>query len=115
MADYHRKNKVYKDFVPEYINIESSKRNVKSTIPETNYYYSGLGNVFIYASHAAPEIVNRRMPNTPMSDCYSFAIITHELLAFCHPFIGDAVIEGRFSINDAMREIFLGLIIERLT
>lgn len=103
LADYHRKNKVYKDFVPEYINIESSKRNVKSTIPETNYYYSGLGNVFIYASHAAPEIVNRRMPNTPMSDCYSFAIITHELLAFCHPFIGDAVIEGRFSINDAMR------------
>lgn len=103
LADYHRKNKVYKDFAPEYINIESSKKNVKTTIPETNYYYSGLGNVFIYASHAAPEIVNRRMPNTPMSDCYSFAIITHELLAFCHPFIGDAVIEDKFSIDDAMR------------
>lgn len=59
LADYHRKNKVYKDFVPEYINIESSKWNVKATIPETNYYYSGLGNVFIYACHAAPEVVNR--------------------------------------------------------
>lgn len=103
LADYHRKNKVYKDFAPEYINIENSKKNVKATLPATNYYYSGLGNVFIYASHAAPEIVNRRMPNTPMSDCYSFAIITHELLAFCHPFMGDAVIEEKFSIDDAMR------------
>ena len=103
LADYHRNNKVYKDFVPEYINIESTKWNVKVIIPETNYYYSGLGNVFIYASHSAPEVVNRRMPNTPMSDCYSFAIIAHELLAFCHPFIGDAVIEGKYSMDEAMR------------
>jgi hypothetical protein len=103
LADYHRKNKVYKDFNPEYINIVCAKWDVKAAMPETNYYYSGLRNVFIYASHAAPEIVNRRMPNTPMSDCYSFAIIAHELLAFCHPFVGDAVIEGRISIDDAWR------------
>lgn len=103
LADYHRQNKVYKDFVPEYINIENIKCNVKTVLPETNYSYSGLGNVFIYASHSAPEVVNRRMPNTPMSDCYSFAIIAHELLAFCHPFIGDVVTEGKFSIDDAMR------------
>lgn len=103
LADYHRKNKVYKDFVPEYVNIETSKWNVKVTIPETNYYYSGLGNVFIYASHAAPEVVNRRMPNTPMSDCYSFAIIAHELLAFCHPFVGDVVIDETYSMDEAMR------------
>jgi hypothetical protein len=43
------------------------------------------------------------MPNTPMSDCYSFAIIAHELLAFCHPFVGDVVIEGKHSIDEAMR------------
>ena len=103
LADYHRKNKVYKDFVPEYINIETTKWNVKAVLPETNYYYSGLGNVFIYASHSAPEVVNRRMPNTPMSDCYSFAIIAHELLVFCHPFVGDVVIEGKYSMDDAMR------------
>lgn len=103
LADYHRQNKVYKDFVPEYINIENFKSNIKAVLPETNYSYSGLGNVFIYASHSAPEVVNRRMPNTPMSDCYSFAIIAHELLSFCHPFIGDVVTEGNFSIDDAMR------------
>ena len=102
LADYHRNNKVYKDLVPEYINIETTKWNVQAVILETNYTYSGLGNVFIYASHAAPEVVNRRMPNTPMSDCYSFAIIVHELLAFCHPFVGDAV-EGKDSMNEAMR------------
>lgn len=103
LVDYHRKNKVYKDFVPEYINIESSPKMVKAILPETNYYYSGLGNIFIYASHAAPEVVNRRMPNTPMSDSYSFAILVHELLAFCHPFIGDAVNEGKYSMDEAMR------------
>lgn len=103
LADYHRKNKVYKELVPEYINVESTKWNAKAVIPETNYFYSGLGNVFIYASHAAPEVVNRRISNTPMSDCYSFAIIAHELLAFCHPFVGDAVIEGKISMEEAMR------------
>ena len=103
LADYHRNNKVYKDLVPEYINIETTKWNVQAVILETNYTYSGLGNVFIYASHAAPEVVNRRMPNTPMSDCYSFAIIAHELLAFCHPFVGDVVIEEKRSMDEAMR------------
>lgn len=103
LADYHRKNKVYKDFAPEYINIENTNLDVKAIMPETEYFYSGLGDVFIYASHSAPEVVNRRMPNTPMSDCYSFAIIAHELLAFCHPFVGDAVIEGKYSMDDAMR------------
>lgn len=103
LTEYHRKNKVYKDFAPEYINIENTENNVEAIIPETDYSYSGLGNVFIYASHSAPEVVNRRMPNTPMSDCYSFAIIAHELLAFCHPFIGDAVIEEKCSIDKAMR------------
>jgi hypothetical protein len=46
LADYHRKNKVYKDFAPEYINIETSRWNTKAVIPETDYSYSGLGNVF---------------------------------------------------------------------
>ena len=38
-----------------------------------------------------------------MSDCYSFAIIAHELLAFCHPFVGDVVIDETFSMDEAMR------------
>jgi len=115
LSNYHRINKVYKDLVPEYINVELSKdESVIVSIPETNYAYSGLGNVFIYASHSAPEVVNRRMPNTPMSDCYSFAVLVHELLAFCHPFVGDKVegnseflaqaFKGRYSWIDDIQD-----------
>lgn len=107
LATYHRCNKVYKDLVPEYINVQVSKDDsVKVSIPETNYLYSGLGNIFIYASHSAPEVVNRRMPNTPMSDCYSFAILVHELLEFCHPFVGDKVIGNHDLLTDAFRGRF---------
>lgn len=105
LADYHRQNKVYKELVPEYVDIESTRWDVKAVVPKTDYIVSGFENIFINASHAAPEVVNRRMPNTPMSDCYSFAILAHELLAFCHPFVGDVVAEGKYSMDDAMRGI----------
>lgn len=105
IADYHRKNKVYKDFAPEYTNVSYNGKDAKVIIPETNYIFSGFGNMFIYASHSAPEVVNRRMPNTPMSDCYSFAILAHEILALCHPFVGDAVNDGTFSIESAMKGV----------
>lgn len=115
LAEYHRKNKVYKDLVPEYINIKvEDDGTLQVVLPQTNYTYSGVGNVFVYASHGAPEVVNRRMPNTPMSDCYSFAIIAYELLNFCHPFIGDKIKEdlslteeafkGKFSWIDSKRD-----------
>lgn len=103
LADYHRQNKVYKELVPKYIDIESTEQVVKAILPKTNYFVSGFDNIFINADYAAPEVVNRRMPNTPMSDCYSFAILAHEILDFCHPFIGDVVIEGKYSMDKAMR------------
>ncbi len=95
LVDYHRQNKVYKELVPEYIKIEKDKNNnLKVQLPKTNYYTSGFNDIFIYASHAAPEVVNRRMPNTPMSDCYTFAILAFELLEFCHPFLGDNALKN---------------------
>lgn len=95
LANYHRQNKVYKELVPEFIKIVKDRSNIlKVKLPETNYYTSGFGDIFIYASHAAPEVVNRRMPNTPMSDCYTFAILAFELLEFCHPFLGDDAIKN---------------------
>ncbi len=104
IANYHRQNKVYKELVPEYIRVFVDKKQIINvSIPETNYLTSGFGNVFIYASISAPEVVNRWMPNTPMSDCYSFAIIVHELLSFCHPFIGDKVLSGKIAYDEAFR------------
>jgi DNA-binding helix-hairpin-helix protein with protein kinase domain len=95
LANYHRQNKVYKELVPEFIKIVKDRDNIlRVKLPETNYYTSGFGDIYIYASHAAPEVVNRRMPNTPMSDCYTFAILAFELLEFCHPFLGDDAIKN---------------------
>ena len=42
----------------------------------------------------APEVIKNYAPNTPMSDCYSFAVIAYELLAMNHPLIGDMVTDG---------------------
>lgn len=107
LADHHRKNMVYKELVPDSINIRISKRDGTPQVqmPKTEYISSGYENIFIFASHSAPEVVNKRMPNTPMSDCYSFAIIVYELLSFCHPFIGDIVTESNSSVklDDAYR------------
>ena len=104
LASYHRQNKVYKDFVPEYIDVKiDNDDTVEVSIPKTDYVYSGFRDIFVYASHSAPEVVNRRMPNTPMSDCYSFAILVHELLEFCHPFIGDKVFGNSDLSADAFR------------
>ena len=95
LADYHRQNKVYKELVPVYIKVANDKNNTLTVIlPKTNYITSGFNDIFIYASYAAPEVVNRRIPNTPMSDCYTFAIIAFELLEFCHPFLGDNVLKN---------------------
>ena len=94
LAEYHRHNKVYKELVPDFIKICKTKNGaLKVVLPETCNLSSGFNDIFIYASCAAPEIVNRRMPNTPMSDCYTFAIIAFELLEFCHPFLGDDAIK----------------------
>lgn len=104
IAQYHRENKVYKDFSPLYIGIKVNKGGLVSVrMPETHYVVSGLGNMFVYASHGAPEIVTRRIPNTPMSDCFTFAILTHQLLAFCHPFIGDIVKKNLSIMEDAFK------------
>jgi hypothetical protein len=104
LASYHRQNKVYKDLALEYIDVKiNNDDTVEVSVPQTDYVYSGFGDIFIYASLSAPEVVNRRMPNTPLSDCYSFAILAHELLEFCHPFIGDKVFGNSDLSADAFR------------
>lgn len=102
LLDYHRHNKVYKDLCPDFINIHITKdKKVKAILAPTKYIALGFENMFVFASVAAPEIANKISPNTPMSDCYTFAIIAYELLALCHPFIGDNVINHKIDIKDA--------------
>ena len=104
IAQYHRENKVYKNLTPQYVGVMVNKDNsVKIQMPETSYLASGFGNLFVYASHSAPEIVNRRIPNTPMSDCFTFSVLAHELLTFCHPFIGDVVKNDISLMEEAFR------------
>lgn len=104
IAQYHRENKVYKNLTPQYVGVIVNKDNsISIQMPETSHLASGFGNLFIYASHSAPEIVNRRSPNTPMSDCFTFSILAHELLNFCHPFIGDVVKDDLSLMEDAFK------------
>lgn len=104
IAQYHRENKVYKNMTPQYVGVIVNRDNsVSIQMPETSHLTSGYGNLFVYASHSAPEIVNRRIPNTPMSDCFTFSILAHEILTFCHPFIGDVVKNDLNLMEDAFK------------
>ncbi len=102
LSAYHRCNKVYKDLCPDFVNAHVTKEGkVKANLTRTDYMTSGFDEIFVFASVAAPEIINKVSPNTPMSDCYTFAIIVHELLAFCHPFIGDDIVNHKKDLKDA--------------
>ncbi len=84
LAEYHAMNMVYKELDPNNIKIEGCKNKIRVVLPKTNHFRSDFGNLFICPNYTAPEVSKRQLPNTPMSDCYSFALIACELLTFSH-------------------------------
>ena len=92
----HAKGLVYCDLSPNnvFISEESRKHNVfLIDMDNVRYKTSIIHNIFT-PFYGAPEVVKSLAPNSPMSDCYSFAVIAYELLALNHPLIGDLVTEG---------------------
>ncbi len=92
----HSKGLAYCDLSPNNI-------FVSDTIGVSNIFLIDLDNVRYRTSlldniytpfYGAPEIISSTAPNTPMSDCFSFAVIAYELLTLNHPLIGDYVNDG---------------------
>ena len=92
----HAKGLIYCDLSPNnvFVSEDPKKHNVFLIDMDNLRYKSGIVHNIFTPFYGAPEIVKGLAPNTPMSDCYSFAVIAYELLAFNHPLIGDIVTDG---------------------
>ena len=52
------------------------------------------GGVSVYTpGYGAPEVVQGRDQSRPQTDCWAFAVMAFKLLALCHPFIGNKVLQ----------------------
>lgn len=98
----HAKGLVYCDLSPNnvFISTNPNKHNVfLIDLDNLRYRTSIIHNIYT-PNYGAPEVVKNLAPNTPMSDCYSFAVIAYELLALNHPLKGDMVNEGEPELEE---------------
>lgn len=92
----HAKGLIYCDLSPNnvFISDDAKKHNVFLIDMDNLRYKTSIVHNIYTPFYGAPEVIKNYAPNTPMSDCYSFAVIAYELLAMNHPLIGDMVTDG---------------------
>ena len=92
----HAKGLIYCDLSPNnvFISDDERKHNVFLIDMDNLRYKTSIVHNIYTPFYGAPEVIKNFAPNTPMSDCYSFAVIAYELLAMNHPLIGDMVTDG---------------------
>ena len=54
---------------------------------------SGAGSAVYTPGYGAPEVVRGTGDSRPRTDCWAFAVMSFKMLALCHPFIGEKVLE----------------------
>lgn len=88
----HQKGIVYGDLSPGNVFVSSDKdENQTWLIDVDNLHYENDGDFCIGTPrYMAPEVYNGHS-NSIMSDCYSFALIAFECLAFSKPFSGTII------------------------
>lgn len=98
----HSKGLVYCDLSPNnvYVSEKPSKCNVFMIDMDNLRYKTSIIHNIYTRYYGAPEVVKEIAPNTPMSDCYSFAVIAYKLLTFTHPLIGDKVSDGELELEE---------------
>ncbi len=98
----HAKGLIYCDLSPNnvFVSEDPRKHNVFLIDMDNLRYKSGIAHNIYTPFYGAPEVVKNLAPNSPMSDCYSFAVIAYELLAFNHPLIGDVVTDGEPEVEE---------------
>lgn len=98
----HSKGLIYCDLSPNnvYISEDKNKHNVFLIDMDNLRYKTSIIHNIYTPFYGAPEVVNNFAPNSPESDCFSFAVIAYELLALNHPLIGDKVTEGDSDLEE---------------
>lgn len=98
----HSKGLAYCDLSPNnvFISERTDSDNVFLIDLDNLRYKTSIVNNIFTPFYGAPEVISNNAPNTPMSDCFSFAILAYELLTLNHPLIGDYVSDGEPELEE---------------
>ena len=102
LRNIHAKGLIYCDLSPNnvFISEKPAKVNVfLIDLDNLRYKTSIIHNIYT-PRYGAPEVVRNDAPNSPMSDCFSFAVLAYELLTWAHPLFGDYVNDGEPELED---------------
>lgn len=96
LARLHNAGMVYGDISPNNAFIGEGDTSDVWLIDADNMrpeLLSGGASVFT-PGYGAPEVVQGRDQSRPRTDCWAFAVMAFKLLAMCHPFIGNKVLQA---------------------
>lgn len=98
----HSKGLTYCDLSPNnvFVSSEPDKDTVFLIDMDNVRHKTGMVSIIYTPFYGAPEVATNKAPNTPMSDCFSFAVIAYELLTQSHPLIGDYVNDGEPELEE---------------
>lgn len=98
----HSKGLAYCDLSPNnvFMSEKTESDNVFLIDLDNLRYKTSIVNNIYTPFYGAPEVISNTAPNTPMSDCFSFAILAYELLTLNHPLIGDYVSDGEPELEE---------------
>jgi serine/threonine protein kinase len=102
LRELHSKGLAYCDLSPNNVFISENleKSNVFLIDLDNLRYKTSIVNNIYTPFYGAPEVISNITPNTPMSDCFSFAVLAYELLTFNHPLLGDYVNDGEPELEE---------------
>lgn len=91
----HNAGMVYGDISPNNVFIgEGDNPNVWLIDADNMRPELRSGGTSVYTpGYGAPEVVQGRDQSRPRTDCWAFAVMAFKLLALCHPFIGNKVLQ----------------------
>jgi serine/threonine protein kinase len=96
VASLHSAGLVFTDLSPNNVFISSSvdASEVWLIDPDNIHYLEQGGRRLYTPRYGAPEVVSGRGYANTLTDCWSFAVIAHEVLRVVHPFEGDGLEES---------------------
>lgn len=93
LRDYHRQNLICGSSVISDFSVSLDPK-LTISLPDTGSVLSSFYQTSVPSAILPPEVNLGRMPFSSLSDCFTFAVLVYQILGFCHPFVGDRVING---------------------
>ena len=101
LAVLHGSGLVFSDLSPNNVFVSSDAAFSEVwLIDADNLHYLEQRELRVYTPrYGAPEVVSGQSPVNTLTDCWSFAVIAHELLRMVHPFEGGAAEQSGWDVT----------------